>query len=166
LTPWTALVSQSGGIDYLTWSGNISYVSAGVGSADLLLNYEVTANGGLIDLIDQAYTGSAQSGLLAVDETAATGNFGGTVAGYSHLQIGDFSDPPSEAYDNLDILPPQSVLFVTKDIGLAVLSSSGGFITISQVSQSFHQVPEPGTIAIAMTALLLLAAGRRTESRN
>jgi hypothetical protein len=156
--------TESGGIDYLTWRGNISLVSGGLGSADLLLNYIVTANPGTITMIDQAYTGSAINGLLAVDETAATGGFGGTVAGSSHLQVGDLSDPPAEIVqgDNLIIDPSQSVLYVTKDIAFAVVSANGGFISISQVAQSFHQavVPEPTTIIAG--ALLLLPFGAST----
>jgi len=152
--------TESGGIDYLTWSGNISLVSGGIASADLKLNYIVTANAGTINKIDQAYTGSAINGLLAVDETAAIGNFGGTVAGYSHLQIGDLSDPPAEAGDILNIVPPETVLYVTKDIAFGVTSPNGGFITISQVTQSFHQVPEPTTMIAG--ALLLLPFGAST----
>jgi hypothetical protein len=152
--------TESGGIEYLTWSGNISLVSGGIASADLKLNYIVTANGGTINKIDQAYTGGAINGLLAVDETAAIGAFGGTVAGYSHLQIGDLSDPPAEASDLLNIVPPESVLYVTKDIAFGVTSANGGFVSISQVAQSFHQVPEPTTIIAG--ALLLLPFGAST----
>jgi hypothetical protein len=50
---------DSSGIDYLTWSGDISLVTAGIGTADLKLNYIVTATVGSIVMIDQAYTGSA-----------------------------------------------------------------------------------------------------------
>src|ERR1035437_5007040 len=116
--------TESGGIDYLTWSGNISLTSGSTATADLLLNYIVTANRGTINMIDQSYTGSAINGLLAVDETAAIGAFGGTQVGYSHLQPGDMSDPPAEIGqgDNLIINPSQSVLYVTKDIGFGVTS--------------------------------------------
>ena len=154
--------TESGGIDYLTWSGNISLTSGGIATADLLLNYIVTANRGTINMIDQAYTGSAINGFLAVDETAAIGAFGGTVAGHSHLENGDMSDPPAEIGqgDNLIINPSQSVLYVTKDIGFGVTSPNGGFISISQVAQSFHQVPEPTTMLAG--ALLLLPFGMST----
>ena len=160
--------TESGGIEYLTWSGNISLVSGGVASANLILNYIVTANSGAINAIDQGYTGSAQNGLLAVNETAAIGTFGGTVAGYSHLGVNDFSDPPAEAGDLLNIVPLETVLYVTKDIGFAVTSENGGFITISQVTQSFHQVPEPSAMLLGSLGggLLLFLRSRRNARRN
>ena len=161
--------TESGGIDYLTWSGNISLVSGGgTATADLKLNYIVTANAGAINAIDQAYTGSALNGFLAVDESAAIGNFGGTVAGFSHLQIGDLSDPPPETLDLLNIVPPQIALYVTKDIGFGVTSLNGGFITISQVTQSFHQVPEPSAMLLGSLGggLLLFLRLRRQARRD
>jgi hypothetical protein len=96
----TVDVSQSGGIDYLTWSGNMSLVSTAVGvtTADLKLNYIVTASGGTINGIDQAFDGSGISGFLTVDESVNIGGFSGTQVAYSHLQIGDFSDPPAEGF--------------------------------------------------------------------
>ena len=162
--------TESGGIDYLTWSGNISLVSGGFASANLVLNYIVTANPGAISMIDQSYTGSAINGLLAVDETAATGAFGGTVVGYSHLDASDFSDPPAEPVqgDNLIINPSQSVLYVTKGINFAVNSPNGGFVQIGQVEQSFHQVPEPSAMLLGSLGggLLLVLRLRRQARRD
>jgi hypothetical protein len=151
--------SQNGGIDYLTWSGNISLVGGGPVTADLKLNYIVSASAGAINMIDQAYTGSALGGgLLAIDETVATGSFGGTVVGNSNLSKYDLSDPPAEATDNLNIVPPQTLLYVTKDISLANPNTSITLVTISQVSQSFHQVPEPTTVLAGTLLLLPLGA--------
>lgn len=154
----TAYYNPATGYDYLSWKGNMSFATAGTGTADLVLNYVVTASAGAINSIDQAYTGSSINGLLTVDETAALGSFGGNVVGYSHLQIGDLSDPPAEANDLLNIVPPETALYVTKDMALAVIG--GGFTTISQVTQSFHQVPEPTTVLAG--ALLLLPFGAST----
>lgn len=169
-TAITVTASESGGIDYLTWSGNMSFTSASVATADLVLNYIVTANPGAINMIDQSYIPGATNGLLAIDETVATGSFGGTVVGYSHLQIGDTSDPPGEPVqgDNLNINPAQSVLYVTKDIGFAVLSANGGSVSITQVVQSFHQVPEPSTMLLAGLGggMLLFLRSRRQTRRN
>ena len=160
-------------IDYLTWSGNISFSPGGFGTADLLLNYivTVTPGGTPIDWIDQSYTpGSVRNGLLAIDETAATGAFGGIVVGYSHLEIGDTSDPAPEPVqgDNLIINPSQSVLYVTKDIGFAVISPDGGTVGIDQVVQSFHQVPEPSAMLLGSLGggLLLVLRLRRQARRD
>jgi hypothetical protein len=158
---YVKVYQDSSGVDYLTWSGNISLATLGTTTADLKLNYIVTASAGAINMIDQAYTGSAYGGgLLAVDETVAIGSFGGTPVGNSHLGALDINDPPAEANDLLNIVPPQILLYVTKDIRLAAIAPPGSFVSISQVTQSFHQVPEPTTIIAG--ALLLLPFGAST----
>jgi len=156
----------SDGVYYLTWAGSVALATLGTTVADLKLNYSVMATGGSIVMIDQTYTGSAQpagSTFLAVDETVSTGNFGGPIVGQSHLTAYDVTDPPAENNDELSIVPPQTVLFVTKDIGLAAISPPGAFITISQVTQSFHQVPEPGPLWFGSVggALLMFLNSRR-----
>ena len=151
-------VSQSGGIDYLTWSGNMQLVAGGAAGADLKLLYTVTANPGTISGIDQAFVGSANNGFLAVDESVNIGGYSGTQVAYSHLQIGDFTDPPAEGFDVLAIVPPQVTVYVTKDIAFGLYGP--GQITVSQVAQSFHQVPEPTTLIAG--ALLLLPFGAST----
>ncbi len=159
----------SDGVYYLTWSGNIALATFGTAVADLKLNYIVSASAGSIVMIDQAYTGSAQGGgLLAVDETAALGSFGGIIVGQSHLTALDVSDPPAEINDVLNIVPPQTLLYVTKDIALAAIAPAGSLVTISQVSQSFHQVPEPGTLLLAGLGggLLLFLKSRRQTRRD
>jgi hypothetical protein len=112
-------------------------------------------------MIDQAYTGSAQGGgLLAIDETVATGSFGGEIVGNSSLSGVNLSEPPAEGSDNLNIVPPETLLYVTKDITLAAPDGDTVLVTISQVTQSFHQVPEPTTMIAG--ALLLLPLGAST----
>lgn len=158
--------TEIGGVDYLAWSGNMSLVSDDMAIADLLLNYKVTANHGLISMIDQAYTGSVQNGFLAVDETVHTGAPGGDIVAWSHLDAGDLSDQPTDSIegDSLIINPPQSVLFVTKDIGMAVF---GGSVNILRVEQSFHQVPEPSALALGtLGGAFLLFRSRREKKRN
>jgi hypothetical protein len=163
----TAYVNN--GIDYLTWAGNISFTGGGPSTADLVLNYVVSASAGSINMIDQAYTGTATgSGLLAISETVATGSYGGTVVGNSQLSNVDLSDPPAEFNDNLNIVPPQTLLYVTKDITLAIPNSNLTLVTVSQVTQSFHQVPEPGTVLLGCLAggLLLLLKLQRQVARK
>ena len=91
------------GVYYLSWSGSVALATLSTAVADLKLDYAVMATGGIIDMIDQSYTGSAQpagSTFLAVDETASIGSFGGQVVGQSHLTAYDVTDPPAETSSN------------------------------------------------------------------
>jgi hypothetical protein len=152
----TASVDASG-VYYLTWSGNVAALaSLTPTTGDLLLNYKVSASAGVIATIDQGYTGS---GIIKVDETVSPSSGGVPIVGSSHLDAFDMSDPPAEANDLLHLITPGSVLYVTKDIGLAALPGND-FATISQVEQSFEQVPEPTTVLAG--ALLLLPLGAST----
>jgi hypothetical protein len=150
----TVTASYVGGVYYLTWGGNISLLTSpgsATTTADLLLGYTVTATAGQIYYIDQSYTGSAQNGSLAVDETAKAGN---QTLGFSHLQVGDLSDPFAEPGDILSIVPPQTSLTITKDINLGVYAG-GGQVSISQVEQSFEQsIPDGGATAMLLGAAL------------
>jgi hypothetical protein len=152
----TVTASSLDGVDYLTWAGNFTYLSATPGSADLLLNYTVTASAGLITEIDQQYTGGVGLGVgaISIAETVSAGNLGQVASSY--LTTGDTSTPnmilgSGEPY----IVPGQSQLEVTKDINLAVIDGPGQ-VTVSQIEQSFHQsvVPDGGwTVALLGSAL-------------
>jgi hypothetical protein len=164
--------TESGGIDYLTWygNGNISLSSLGFSTADLLLNYTVTANPGTISMIDQRYLGTVQNGSILINETATSA---GAPTAHSQLSVNDASDPntyPSGPFDVgendlLSIAPPQSTLYVTKDISLVVI---GGSIIVDQIQQSFHQVPEPSVMLLGSLGggLLLLLNSRRRVKRD
>jgi hypothetical protein len=172
-TAITVTASESGGVDYLTWTGNISVISSSTAIGDLLLKYIVTANPGSINMIDQSYTlGNAINGSLAVDETVSTSSGGVPIVASSHLDTGDLTDPPAEPVqgDNLNINPAQSVLYVTKDISLVVIPPTGaaGSVTITQVEQSFHQVPEPSVVLLGSLggSLLLFLRSRRQARRS
>ena len=156
---------DAGGVYYLTWGGNMNANLVGPGAtADLLLNYTVTASAGLISMIDQSYTGSGQGGgFLAIDETVR--NTAGAIVAKSTLDLTDIEDPFAEVGDDLDTAPGYSVLRVTKDIGYG--SGPGAtFISLSEVKQSFHQqgVPEGGmTIILLGGALSALGLARRMK---
>jgi hypothetical protein len=152
----------SDGTYYLTWSGNMSLSSSSAATADLLLKYTVQATAGYINMIDQSYTGSAQNGSLAVDETVSTSSTGSPIVAQSHLTTTFNQDPTpgTTPGPNLFVNPAQTTLYVTKDIAFGVFTN--GLVSISVVSQSFHQtaVPEPSTVVAG--ALLLLPFGVST----
>jgi hypothetical protein len=152
-------VTGAVGVDYLDFSGFIG-VDNTSGSAnllgDLLLKYTVTANPGSISMIDQQYTPNAvpATGQIIIGETVSAN---GTIVGNSTLTLNPshLSDPPTVAGDNLVIDPSQSELSVIKDI--SITADPGSLVGLSDVQQSFHQVPEPTTVLAG--ALLLLPLG-------
>lgn len=158
----TVTASIQNGIYFLSYKGDISLVTTSTATADLVLNYRVTAAAGLIDYIDQRYTGNAQGqpGFLAVDETV---NAGGATLANSHLNATDIFDFPGfeEVGDNLYVTPGQPFLNVTKDIAFGIVGP--GSIKLSLVEQSFHQnVPDGGTtIGLLGGALIFLQVLRR-----
>ncbi len=165
--------SSSGGVDYLNWSGSIAVDnSAGTASltGDLSLTYTVTANPGSINMIDQAYTPlpatTQSSGQIIIGETVA--NNLGVVVANSTLTLNPLvlSDPPAQPGDNLNINPSENLLYVSKDI--VIIANAGNVVGLTNVEQSFHQVPEPGTMLLASLGggLLLFFRSRRQARRN
>jgi hypothetical protein len=156
-----------GGVDYLTFGGNIQLAGFSFATADLLLGYSVTATGGgLISMIDQRYTGGAINGSLLINETATSA---GAPTAHSQLSVNDVTDPniyPGGLFDVgendlLLVVPPQTTLLVTKDLSFTILNGNGiSHVSVSSVQQSFHQVPEPTTMIAG--ALLLLPFGAST----
>jgi hypothetical protein len=147
---------DSAGVYYLTYDGTMSYSGANLTTADLALNYTVIATSGLISLVDQKYTGSGVNGILSVDETVTSSS----ITASSHVDTGfGLNGSFVIGQDTLiTIDPAQSSLVVNKDIVFGVYdltgASASGTVTVYEVLQSFHQVPEPSTVA-----LLLLGAG-------
>jgi hypothetical protein len=152
---------DANGVYFLTWSGNVAALaSLTPATGDLLLNYEVSASAGVIAKIDQGYTGS---GIISVVETVSPSSGGVPITGTITLPLTGVLNPDSA--DNIPVVPPSSTLYVTKDIGLAVLpngSFASDLATISQVEQSFHQVAVPEPTTVLAGALLLLPLGAST----
>ena len=157
----TVTASILNGIYYLDFAGGI-VVNNSQGSRDLLgdlvLTYTVTANRGLINMIDQNFTpnGTLAFGQIIIGETVINN---GVIVGDSVLTLtpNDLSDPAQEAGDNLSFAGAHQ-LAVTKDI--VIIAYAGQLVGLSDVAQSFHQVPEPTTMIAG--ALLLLPFGAST----
>ncbi|MCI0540218.1 MAG: VPDSG-CTERM sorting domain-containing protein [Verrucomicrobiales bacterium] len=160
----TVTASIERGVHYLTYSGVVASVIKGAGGApeigDLLLSYTVRTTGGnVITMIDQSYAGSAQpfgGGFLSIDENVYDGT---AIVGNSHLEETDLSDPFAEVGPDL-FTNNKSTYRVIKHIGLGVEADAGGFVTVSQIRQSYHQhgpcvCPDSGMTA----GLLGLALG-------
>jgi len=158
------------GIYYLDFGGgilvnNLMGVSTLLG--DLKLTYTVTASPGwIINMIDQNYTVNAlqNSGQIIIGETVK--DIHGIVVGNSTLTLNplDLSDPLAETGDNLNINPGERQLFVTKDITIAAFP--GQLVGMSDIEQSFHQIPEPGVMVLgSLGGALLLYLGSRRQAR-
>jgi len=173
--PTTTIVTASigaGGVDLLTWSTSITVTALPGTTAvgDVLLNYVVTSTGAPINEIDQNYTGGVGSGLgsITIAETV-TAPGSATILGSTYLNIANTSEPAFNLNSSLPFIsPPQQSLAVTKDIGItavgynASLAPELGFVSISQVQQSFHQNPVPEPTTMISGALLLLPFGAST----
>jgi hypothetical protein len=152
-----------GDVGYLEWSGPIDLDNTSGSSVihgDIKLSYTVTVNGPkLIDAIDQNYTGNALPGWgnIAIGETVSKPNLQIVGQSYLTLKPNDPSDPLAEDGDVLNFAPV-SQLLVVKDI---YLTANAGFdVPLSDIRQSFHEVPEPTTMIAG--ALLLLPFGAST----
>jgi len=141
------------GTGYLQFAGDMISASA----VDFLLRYSVSASAGLIDMIDQSFNLSSggNGGTIVIGEDVRLGSFLGQIVANSSISFvfqggSDLSDPVAETGDDLIVNPPQTTVFVTKDVNLD--PEAGGVIGTSLLTQSFHQVPEP-------TSLILLGLG-------
>jgi hypothetical protein len=152
-------LTSIGSVYFLTFTGNMSLDSiSGPITSDLLLRYNVTASAGLIDSIDDSFTGSSQpsaTSFLAIDETARDSH--GNVVGITHLENSQHSDSAT-------LSSPQSTLSVTTGVGFGI--SNSGLDTVSEISESFHQaIPEPATTMLfgsgLLTGVLYLRRRRR-----
>jgi hypothetical protein len=104
------------------------------------------------------------SGQIIIGETVK--DIHGIVVGNSTLTLNllDLSDPLAETGDNLNINPGEQQLFVTKDITIAAFP--GQLVGMSDIEQSFHQIPEPGVMVLgSLGGALLLYLGSRRQAR-
>jgi hypothetical protein len=151
-------------------------IPAVVGSSQVLdftISYTVTSlAGATISSIDQYVSGGFTTpggGQFHVTEvaTAADGTTAlSTVsADTNNIPGWDFSDPPAELFDVLNIIPNQTTLSVLKDVYLQ--GYEGGGASVTTIRQSFHQnqVPEPATATLMGIGLAgLWFVGRRRKA--
>ena len=169
----TVTASIANNIYYLDFGGAL-LVDNSQGESDLIgdleLTYTVTVNDPSqpIWMIDQNYTPNAQPawGQIIIGETVK--NNAGAIVGNSTLTLNpnDTSDPPAEAGDNLVFNSnPALQLAVVKDI--TIDAYAGNLVGLSDVEQSFHQVPEPCTMLLGSLGggLLLFLRSRRQARR-
>jgi len=139
-----------------------NFTQTGVGKIDGDLTYRVSAIGsGLISGIMQVVNATGAGTVWAATSIElvldGTGNLltppvnllNGAISGGVNL-------PSSEAF----FAPPQSVLLINKDINI-VVGTGGQFATITDIQQTFVQVPEPSTIALAAIGLAMCLGLRR-----
>ena len=123
----------------------------------------VQPSGNLISDIHLAIPGSSSGngGLGTVGETALVGGFGGTSIGT--LQ----ASTPAATNDVLaiNIVPPQPELWVQKNVTVTGGNAANGFASISEIDQTYSQVPEPSTVLLVGLGLLgLVAVNRKHKS--
>jgi len=163
-TKITVSTSEVNGVDYLDFTGPIlvnNIVGAGYLLGDLKIGYTVTATAGSIVMIDQNYTPNAvnvANSQIIIGETARDSVNNNTYISTLTLNPVDLADPVAEPGDNLNIPGGSQQLIVVKDISIA--AAAGELVGLSDVEQSFHQVPEPTTVIAG--ALLLLPLGAST----
>lgn len=118
------------------------------GAADLALKYTVSAPSAIITDAHLSFTGSAVgTGLASVAEKLCP--VGGTCLD-DILEV--FDSPFATVTQDFTFFTPVQTIKVSKDI--AVLAGNKGFATISIVTQTFTQVPEPATLVLLGAGLI------------
>jgi PEP-CTERM motif len=137
---------------------------------DFTLEYNVSVLGSMkIAAIDQFFIfgASGSGGNISISENVFNGvpGGGGTLVAYSSLNwlYNDTADPPVElAGDQLGINPALSQVWVIKDIRLS--PNSDGQVSATTIRQSFHQVPEPGTMGLLGLGMIGIWLFRRRKA--
>jgi hypothetical protein len=111
-----------------------------ISAANLLFNGQVVGGTGLAEVVEQVFTNNnAFYGQMFVFASQAT----------------------NQLFASLPIVPPQQLLTINKDV--LITATLPAFSSISTIDQTYTQVPEPSTMALAVAGLpgLLLLRRRR-----
>jgi PEP-CTERM motif-containing protein len=140
-------------------------MSAGAGGADLVLTYEVsvTNSPNLISAANLAFNGVtvAGTGTTEVVENVYTNNSLTPYGTMTVYYINAGSSTSSQMFASLPITPPQPLLFINKDVQLTAVFPA--YSSISEIYQTYTQVPEPSTFALAAAGLSGLFLLRRRK---
>lgn len=138
-----------------------AYLGVAGDHVDFGLLYNVATTGGqLIWSIDQHIVGSPglDGGFVQVKERVNNSTDTQQLA-FSVVSLpGDSNDPNAEANDQLVLSTPVSVAHIAKDILLIAGSDQGpgGVTSLTIITQSFHQVPEPAHAAFLLGGCLII----------
>jgi len=139
------------------------YSLVGIGDRDFVLDYTalVTAPNWYIDDLELAVTGSsANYGYGSVAEQAFTNGFGAGSVG----EIQAFTPFPGPTSAETNIVPPQTELWVEKDVTLQGIQNNS-VASISIIDQTYSQIPEPSTVFLVGVGVLgTIAVTRRRKS--
>lgn len=144
----------------IRFQGGFMDLPSSPGASDALITYMVEAGEGF--LISDAHLQGNPNALGATGSISVTETF---------LPLGQQGEYTMEIFDDENLeeavlvdwvyfLPPVKKLNVQKDI-LAIAVNTGQSVTMSFVDQTFSQIPEPATVLLLITGVLVIGIGHR-----
>lgn len=164
--------SQVGDTVFINFGGPFFTTNSVFPGTDFQIFYDVTALGGVINSIDQSFNLSATGtgGVVSIGESVFSDPGRSNLVARSSVGFAVGADDPSDPApepaqgDQLNINPPLTRVWVSKDILLLANGALGSGVGATIITQSFHQVPEPVHAAFLLGGCLLI--GRYYKSRK
>lgn len=157
----TALSNQVGfGISF---SGPMSALGNVTKDVVFRFSVAVTNSSQLISDVHLDYNGTVNgAGFSTVTETVLTGGFGGTLI--DQINVFNLGGTNFQLSAAANLPTPEQKIYIEKDVifgGGAAGNQNASFISI--IDQTFSQVPEPSTMLLAVTGLVILLFGKRRK---